>query len=152
MDIAKEYYKILTDIWKTYKKHLPEIEQELAVAAGVPAVTMNFIPHLVPVNRGIHSTIILNAKDGADAATALDALNAAYADEYFVRVLKPGKLADTKHITNTNRCEIGVAYDARTNKLIVSSAIDNLCKGASGQAVQNMNIMCGFPEHTALQA
>lgn len=133
-------------------RHLPEIEQELAVAAGIPAVTMNFIPHLVPVNRGIHSTIIFNAMPGANAATALEALEAAYGNEYFVRILKPGKLADTKHITYTNRCEIGVAYDERTGKIIVSSAIDNLCKGASGQAVQNMNIMCGFPENTALTA
>ena len=136
----------------TGHRHLPEIEQELAVAASVPSVTMNFIPHLVPVNRGIHSTIILNAMPGANAATALDALKAAYGDEYFVRILQPGKLADTKHITGTNRCEIGVAYDERTGKIIVSSAIDNLCKGASGQAVQNMNIMCGFPENTALMA
>ena len=67
-----------------------------------------------------------------------------------MRVLAPGKLAETKHITLTNMCEIGCVYDKRTNRLIVSSAIDNLTKGASGQAVQNLNLMCGFPEITAL--
>ena len=132
-------------------RHLPEIEQELAVAAGVPQVTMNFLPHLVPVNRGIHSSILVTPKPGKEsAATALEALHAAYDDEPFVRILAPGKLAETKHITMTNMCEIGCVYDARTNRLIVSSAIDNLTKGASGQAVQNLNLMCGFPETTAL--
>ena len=131
-------------------RHLPEMEQELAVAAGVPQVTMNFLPHLVPVNRGIHSTILLRAKGGATAETALAALHAAYDGEPFVRVLGAGKLADTKHVTMTNRCEIGCLYDARTNRLIVSSAIDNLTKGASGQAVQNLNLVCGFPETAGL--
>lgn len=131
-------------------RHLPEIEQELAVAAGLPAVTMNFVPHLVPVNRGIHSSILLTAKAGVNAAAALDALHAAYDNEPFVRILAAGKLADTKHITGTNRCEIGVAYDERTNRIVVSSAIDNLTKGASGQALQNLNLICGFPETTGL--
>ncbi len=131
-------------------RHLPEIEQELAVAAGVPSVTMNFLPHLVPVNRGIHSSILLRPKAGMDAAAALDALHAAYDTEPFVRILPAGKLADTKHITGTNRCEIGCAYDARTQRIIISSAIDNLAKGASGQAIQNMNLVCNFPETTGL--
>ena len=134
----------------TGHRHLPEIEQELALAAGVPAVTMNFIPHLIPVNRGIHSTVLFFAKDGVTADTALDALHAAYDDKPFVRVLGKGELADTKHVTMTNMCEIGVAYDARTNRVIVSSVIDNIEKGAAGQAVQNLNLMAGFEETAGL--
>ncbi len=131
-------------------RHLPEIEQELAVAAGVPSVTMNFIPHLVPVNRGIHSCILLQARPGVDAAAVLDCLHRAYDGEPFVRVLAPGGLADTKHVTMTNMCEIGCAFDARTGRLIVSSAIDNLTKGAAGQAVQDMNILFGLRETAGL--
>lgn len=134
----------------TGHRHLPEIEQELAVAAGVKSVTMNFLPHLVPVNRGIHSSVLLTPKAGKNAQDALDALNAIYGEEPFVRILAPGKLADTKHVTRTNICEIGCLYDERTNRLIVSSVIDNLTKGASGQAVQNLNLLCGFPETTGL--
>jgi N-acetyl-gamma-glutamyl-phosphate reductase len=131
-------------------RHLPEIEQELAVAAGLPSVVINFIPHLIPVNRGIHTCLMLEAKEGCNADTALDCLHAAYDAEPFVRVLPKGALADTKHVTMTNMCEIGVAYDERTNRLIVSSAIDNLTKGAAGQAVQDMNILAGFAETDGL--
>ncbi|MFA6816050.1 MAG: N-acetyl-gamma-glutamyl-phosphate reductase [Lentisphaeria bacterium] len=131
-------------------RHLPEIEQELAVVAGVPKIVMNFIPHLIPVNRGIHSCVLMYAKNGVDAAVVLKCLHNAYDSERFVRVLDGGQLADTKHVTMTNMCEIGCAYDARTNRIILSSAIDNLTKGASGQAIQNMNIMAGFPETAGL--
>jgi len=131
-------------------RHLPEIEQELAVAAGLDSVVITFIPHLVPVNRGIHTCLMLEAKEDCNADTALDCLHAAYDEEPFVRVLPKGALADTKHVTMTNMCEIGVAYDERTNRLIVSSAIDNLTKGASGQAVQDMNILAGFEETAGL--
>ncbi|NMA21724.1 MAG: N-acetyl-gamma-glutamyl-phosphate reductase [Lentisphaerae bacterium] len=135
----------------TGHRHLPEIEQELALAAGQKELTINFIPHLIPVNRGIHSTILLNAKSGCNADDALECLRQAYAQEPFVRILGKGQLADTKHITMTNFCEIGCAYDARTNRLIISSAIDNLTKGAAGQAVQNLNIIAEFPEDTGLR-
>lgn len=133
----------------TGHRHLPEMEQELSVAAGQPVV-INFIPHLVPVNRGIHSTILFRAKPGVDAAAALSALREAYAGEPFVRVLGAGQLADTKHVTMTNMCELGCAFDARTGRLIVSSAIDNLTKGASGQAIQCLNIVCGLDETLGL--
>lgn len=131
-------------------RHLPEIEQELAVAAGVPEIAMNFIPHLVPANRGIFSTIILRPTDNfsADAVTA--AYNKAYGKERFVRVLPAGKLPDTKHVTLTNSCEIGYVYDEHTGNLIVCSVIDNLTKGASGQAVQDMNICFGLDEAAGL--
>jgi N-acetyl-gamma-glutamyl-phosphate reductase len=131
-------------------RHLPEIEQELALAAGIAEVTMNFIPHLVPVNRGINSTIILDALPGATLEKIGDALNNAYGNEKFVRVLPHGKLPDTKHVTLTNVCEIGYTLDSHTGKIILVSCIDNLTKGASGQAVQNMNIRFGFDEATGL--
>ena len=134
----------------TGHRHLPEIEQELALAAGQKELAINFIPHLIPVNRGIHSTVLLKTKSGCDAAAALECLRQAYKNEPFVRVLGNGQLADTKHVTMTNFCEIGCAFDKRTGRLILSSAIDNLTKGASGQALQNLNIMAGLPETTGL--
>lgn len=130
-------------------RHLSEIEQELSCAAGY-GVRINFIPHLVPVNRGINSTIIFkkgpNFKQGAVSST----LNQVYNDEHFVKVLPDSKLADTKNVTRTNFCEIGHVYDEHTDKVIVTSVIDNLTKGASGQAVQCMNIICGIEETTGL--
>lgn len=131
-------------------RHLPEIEQELAEAAGVDEVAINFIPHLVPVNRGIHSTIVVNLEKDVTVAQIETALTQAYQTAPFVRVLPAGKLADTKHVTLTNVCEIGFTYDPHTKKLILSSAIDNLTKGASGQAVQAMNIVYNFNETTGL--
>lgn len=131
-------------------RHLPEIEQELANAAGINELSMNFIPHLVPVNRGIHSTIIAKAKPGVTVDDLQAALTEAYGNEPFVRILPTKQLADTKHITMTNICEIGVNLDSHTGNMLLSSAIDNLTKGASGQAVQCMNIMYGLEETAGL--
>ena len=131
-------------------RHLPEVEQELAVAAGISEIAINFIPHLAPINRGINSTIIMDAEPGCSMDKITEAYNNAYANEPFVRVLKPGKLSDTKYVTMTNVCEIGYQLDPHTNKLIITSTIDNLTKGASGQAVQNMNIRFGFDETEGL--
>lgn len=131
-------------------RHLPEIEQELAEAAGVDELAINFIPHLVPTNRGIHSTIIAKLKAGVSADQIRDAWNDYYVDAPFVRVLPAGRLADTKNVTLTNYCEIACATDAHTGNVILSSAIDNLTKGAAGQAVQNMNIVFGFDEKAGL--
>ena len=131
-------------------RHLPEIEQELAVAAGVEEVAINFIPHLVPMNRGINSTIILEPVEGCTTEMVKEAFEKAYANERFVRVLEPGKLPDTKHVTFTNVCEIGYVLDKHTGKLLVFSCIDNLTKGASGQAIQCMNIRFGLDESTGL--
>ncbi len=131
-------------------RHLPEIEQELANAAGVAELAINFIPHLVPVNRGINSTVILNATPECTVEKMTAAYSKAYDGERFVRVLKPGKTSDTKYVTMTNVCEIGYMLDARTGKVILTSTIDNLTKGAAGQAVQNMNIRFGFAETDGL--
>lgn len=135
----------------TGHRHLPEIEQELAAAAGVPTLAMSFVPHLVPVNRGIHSTILLEAQPGVTLEQVHGALRAAYDTEPFVRVLPRGGLADTKHVTFTNMCEIGCALDSRTGRIILSSAIDNLTKGASGQAIQCLNLIFGLEETTGLR-
>lgn len=132
-------------------RHLPEIEQEMAVGAGVPEMTINFIPHLAPLNRGINSTIVLNAAPGCTTAKVAAAYQEAYGDEQFVRILPEGRLADTKYVFMTNCCEIGFVVDDRTGKIIVTSAIDNLTKGAAGQAVQCMNIRFGLDEAEGLK-
>ena len=131
-------------------RHLPEIEQELALAAGVPEIALNFIPHLAPLNRGINSTIILNAASGCTLEKIGEVYEAAYGKEQFVRVLPAKRCADTKYVFMTNCCEIGYNFDARTNKIIVTSCIDNLTKGASGQAIQCMNIRFGLDEAAGL--
>ena len=131
-------------------RHLPEIEQELAVAAGVDEIAMNFIPHLVPMNRGINSTILFDAKDGVTLEDVGKALNDAYGDEQFVRILPAKRTCETKYVFMTNTCEIGYNLDPHTGKIIITSAIDNLTKGAAGQAVQCMNIRFGLDEAAGL--
>ncbi len=133
----------------TGHRHVPEMEQELSLAAG-RSVALSFIPHLIPVSRGIHSTITAVPAAGVDAAAIRAAWTECYAAEPFVRVLAEGKLADTKHVTMSNVCEIGVACNEATGTVILSSAIDNLTKGASGQALQCMNIMGGLDETAGL--
>jgi N-acetyl-gamma-glutamyl-phosphate reductase len=126
-------------------RHLSEIEQELGLAAGRPVV-ITFVPHLAPMTRGIHTTIFARAT--AAEADVVTALRLAYANEPFVRV--GDALPDTKNVTGTNFCDIAVRYDARAKRLVLLCAEDNLVKGAAGQAVQNFNLMAGFPETTAL--
>lgn len=138
-------------------RHLSEIEEQLSLAAGSPVV-IQFTPHLIPVNRGILSTIYLAPVTAFATAAAAEALNAqiaacyhaAYDHEPFVRLLEGKALPDTKNVTDTNVCEFAWRLDVRTGRLIVISAEDNLVKGASGQAVQSMNLRCGFPETTGL--
>ena len=138
-------------------RHLSEIEQELSLAAGA-VVTIQFTPHLIPVNRGILTTLYLAPeKHFSDepgmkelAGKVANCYQAAYGNEPFVRLLEGKALPDTKNVVATNMIEIAFRLDARTGRLIVMSAEDNLVKGASGQAVQAMNIMCGFPETTGL--
>ncbi|MES2571423.1 MAG: N-acetyl-gamma-glutamyl-phosphate reductase [Verrucomicrobiota bacterium] len=130
-------------------RHLAEIEQELSNAAGEPVV-VSFTPHLIPVNRGIHSTIFASLASGITAAQIGDALQAAYASEPFVRLCGGSLLPDTKHVTFTNFCDIAWRTDPRTGRVVLLSAEDNLVKGAAGQAVQSLNVMCGWPETTGL--
>ena len=138
-------------------RHLSEIEQELSFAAG-SAVTIQFTPHLIPVNRGILTTLYLAPAEHFTDVTGAIALGekvaacyrAAYGHEPFVRLLEGKALPDTKNVVGTNVIEIAWRLDPRTGRLIVMSAEDNLVKGASGQAVQSMNILCGFPETAGL--
>jgi N-acetyl-gamma-glutamyl-phosphate reductase len=138
-------------------RHLSEIEQELSLAAG-HTVHIQFSPHLIPVNRGIISTLYLAPEKHFSTAAEMADLNEriaasykkAYGNEPFVRILEGKALPDTKNVNGTNVVEIAWRLDARTGRLIVMSALDNLVKGASGQAVQSMNILCGFPETAGL--
>jgi N-acetyl-gamma-glutamyl-phosphate reductase len=138
-------------------RHLSEIEQELSLAAGQP-VTIQFTPHLVPVNRGIHTTLYVQPTESLADTASLAAFGqkvetcyaAAYGQEPFVRVLSGKALPDTKNVVGTNVVELAWRLDPRTQRMVVLSAEDNLVKGASGQAVQSMNIMCGFPETAGL--
>ena len=130
-------------------RHTPEIEQEISNLAG-KKVVVNFTPHLLPVDRGILTTIYAKLKKKADTHTMLSVYGKAYAKEPFVRVLPEGVLPNIKNVRGTNTCEIGVKVNDRTNTLIIVSAIDNLVKGAAGQAVQNMNLMMGFGETAGL--
>lgn len=129
-------------------RHTPEIEQTLSRAAG-SAVNVTFTPHLMPMNRGILSTIYVQLK-GADAKALHAALTNAYEGETFVKVLPKGASPATHMVRGTNDCFIGVFADRIEGRAILVSAIDNLVKGASGQAIQNMNRMFGWPEDTGL--
>jgi len=138
-------------------RHLSEIEEQLSLAAGTKVV-IQFTPHLIPVNRGILTTLYLAPSEHFNDATGATKLaekisaayQSAYGNEPFVRLLEGKALPDTKNVTGTNICEIAWRLDARTGRLIVMSAEDNLVKGASGQAVQSMNIVCGWPETAGL--
>ena len=131
-------------------RHGPEMEQELSKAAGRDII-ITFTPHLVPMNRGILTTMYVSLDGETTAADVRSLLAKHYDDEPFVRVLGKGQAPATRHVRGSNHCLIGVFADRRPGRAIVVSVIDNLVKGASGQAVQNMNLVCGFPETTALE-
>ncbi len=130
-------------------RHTPEIEQELSLLAG-KELLVSFSPHLTPMIRGILSTIYAGLKVDTNLNDLNSLYNEFYAGSPFVRVLPPGMLPATKSVSGSNHCDIGMVIDDRTGRVIIVSAIDNLIKGASGQAVQNMNIMFGLPEETGL--
>ena len=131
-------------------RHLSEIEQELGIAAN-SKVTITFIPHLIPVNSGIATTTTATLKANASIDSVGQALEAAYNDTHFVRLLGKGGCADTKNVTRTNFIDIGWHLDPRTNRVILTSAEDNLGKGAGGQAVQSFNLMFGLNPTDGLQ-
>jgi len=130
-------------------RHTPEIEQEISKIAGTP-ITVSFNPHLLPIDRGILSTIYtrLTRDMTVEAVHALYAKF--YADKPWVRVLPPGKLPETRFVRGAMFCDIGLVVDPRTGRLIVVSAIDNLCRGASGQAVACANLVSGLPVDAGL--
>jgi N-acetyl-gamma-glutamyl-phosphate reductase len=130
-------------------QHIPEMEQSLSAAAGGP-VTLSFTPLLAPMPRGIVATCTARAADGLDDATVRAALTAAYADEPFVSVLPPGQWPQTSSVAGTNAVHLQCAVDAHSGRLTVVSALDNLGKGAAGQALQNANLLLGLDEGLGL--
>lgn len=130
-------------------RHTPEIEQELSRAAGA-ALTVSFNPHLVPMDRGILATCYARLRPGVDEARVREAYAAFVAGTPWVRLLPAGVLPETRWVRGTNWCDLGLVVDGRTGRLIVVAAIDNLCRGASGQAVANANLMLGLPEDAGL--
>jgi len=132
-------------------RHTPEIEQTLTDLAG-ERVVVNFTPHLLPVNRGILSTCYATLKAEKSTLELVEAFQQHYAGEPFVRVHPAGSLPNVAFVRGSNFCDLGVVSDPRTGRVIVVSTIDNLVKGAAGQAVQNMNLMLGFEESAGLTA
>ena len=131
-------------------RHAPEIEQGLSAAAGRP-IKVNFTPHLMPMSRGILASIYVRLVGGATVDDLRAVLTKRFANEPFVRVLADGAAPATRHVRGSNLCLMSVHADRLSGRAIVVSVIDNLVKGASGQAVQNMNVMCGFPEPMGLE-
>ena len=151
---AKEYFSASHPNHKAYKiagkhRHIPEMEQELSLLAGHSAPIV-FTPHIIPAERGMLSCIYLNLKQKISVSELNGIYREFYKGEPFVRILSEGEEPGIRDVVNTNYCQIGIDIDERTGKLVIVSAIDNLIKGASGQAVQNMNIMIGFDEREAL--
>ena len=131
-------------------RHAPEIEQGLSAAAGRP-ILVNFTPHLMPMSRGILSSIYVKLVGGAKVDDVRAILAKRFAGEPFVRVLADGSAPATRHVRGSNLCLMSVHADRLSGRAIVVSVLDNLVKGASGQAVQNMNVMCGLPETMGLE-
>ena len=141
--------------FKAYKvgghRHTPEIEQELSALAE-KEMKISFTPHLLPVKRGILSTIYAKLSKDVTAEEATALYQEFYREESFVRICRSGQFPNLSSVVGSNYCDIGVTIDKRTGRIIIVSAIDNLIKGASGQAIQNMNLMCGLKEETGLPA
>ena len=145
---------LLTEVADSFKaygvaghRHLPEIEQGLSDVAGAPA-RVTFVPHLLPQIRGIHSTLFANLKTEAGDLQAL--FENFYAAEPFVDVLPAGVFPQTRTVKGANRCQLAVSQPQGRDTVVVMATIDNLVKGASGQAIQNMNIMLDLPETMGL--
>lgn len=152
---AANHFPELYDSFKAYgvagHRHTPEIEQALSQLSGEEQV-VSFTPHLLPMVRGILATCYAALRPGVSADEVDEAFTACYAGEPFIRLLGRNGYPATKAVRGSNFCDIGWHLDPRTGRVVVLSAIDNLVKGAAGQAVQNFNIACGFAEDTALDA
>ena len=134
----------------TTHRHTPEIEEQLSYASGEPVI-INFTPHLVPMNRGILATEYASLKEKVTAEEVMAIYQKYYGNEYFIRLLGAGACPETKWVEGSNFVDIGFQIDERTNRIVMMGAIDNLVKGAAGQAVQNMNLMFGLPEQEGLK-
>lgn len=150
------HYAEVNENFKAYNiagthRHTPEIEQTLGDLAGAPVV-VSFSPHLVPMTRGILTTAYFQLVAEATTEQLLEVFNNFYQDEPFVRIRPAGDLPQTKQVWGSNYCDIGLQVDRRTGRVLVVAVIDNLVKGAAGQAIQNMNILFGLPEATGFLA
>ncbi len=134
----------------TTHRHTPEIEEQLGIANGSP-ITINFTPHLVPMNRGILVTAYASLKKDVTESDVRAIYEKYYGNERFIRLLKQGTCPETRFVEGSNYTDIGFVLDKRTNRIVVMGALDNLVKGAAGQAVQNMNIVSGFDETEGLK-
>ncbi|WP_238996725.1 N-acetyl-gamma-glutamyl-phosphate reductase [Paenibacillus pinistramenti] len=148
------HYAEINENMKVYKvnkhQHIPEIEQALSLAAGAP-VTVTFTTHLVPMTRGIMSTMYAKLTEGRSEQELVDLYRNYYEGKSFVRIREAGKFSATKEVFGSNYCDIGFAADPRTGRLTIVSVIDNVVKGAAGQAIQNLNLMMGWEETTGLK-
>ncbi len=127
-------------------RHIPEI----LMTSGLEEREFSFTAQLIPIDRGILETLYFRVNSGVTAERILDVYQAAYAQETFVRLYRPGQVPDLHAVRRTNFCDIGFKFDAATGRIVVVSVIDNLVKGAAGQAIQNMNLALGFPEQESL--
>lgn len=145
----------VTESFKAYKvaahRHNPEMDEVLSREAG-RGVHITFVPHLVPMSRGMLTTLYTTTEEASSAAEIRSCLISYYAGRPFVRICPEGQVPSTLHVRGTNYCDIGLVFHAEDRRLILVSAIDNLVKGAAGQAVQNMNLMLGFRETAGLDA
>ena len=141
---------------KAYKvgehRHTPEIEEQLSLFSKNANLKLSFTPHLIPMNRGILTTIYANLNQEINEERIREMLVDFYKDEHFIRILPKDKLPETRWVKGSNFIDIAIKIDQRTNRLIIISALDNLMKGAAGQAIQNMNIVLGIKEQTALES
>lgn len=148
------HYPEVNEGFTAYKigthRHTPEIEQEVSRLAG-RGVTLSFTPHLVPMNRGILTTIYCKLNAPMEPTDIRRLYEGFYKAEFFVRLLPSGQAPNVRHVRGSNFCDIGVFVDRRTDRVVIVTAIDNLGKGAAGQAIQNMNIMMGFDETEGLK-
>lgn len=147
------HYSETNDNFKAYKinqhQHTPEIEEKIK-GWNNKSKFVTFTPHLAPMTRGIMSTMYMTATEKVTEDQLIELYNEMYKDDYFVRIRKKGEYPTTKDVSGSNFCDISITYDERTNRITVISVIDNLVKGASGQAVQNMNKLFGFEEKAGI--
>jgi len=148
------HYPELNESFTAYKvanhRHTPEIEQTLSKLSG-QEIRLTFVPHLLPINRGILATCYAKLKPGVTKEQLWEAYHARYDKEFFVRLLPEGQVANVKNVHYTNYCDVSLFTDPRTGTFVAISAIDNMVKGAAGQAIQNMNLSFGLDETTGLQ-
>lgn len=150
----QNHYPELNESFTAYKvanhRHTPEMEQTLSKISG-QEIKLTFVPHLLPINRGILATCYARLKPGVTAEQLREAYQTRYGNEFFVRLLPKGETANVKHVRYTNYCDVSLFTDSRTGTFIAVSAIDNMVKGAAGQAVQNMNLSFGLEETAGLK-